>query len=521
MVMRAKKAVSNTKSLPSSVGGLNARDALALMPPNDAITMNNFFPTPTNVQLRNGYVVWATGLPANVESLMPYNAGASSQLFAASGTAIYDVTAGGAVGAPVVTGLSNARFQYVNFGTTGGQYLYVVNDADSPILYNGTTAQAVTAVSTPIAITGVTTSLFAGINAYKNRLFFIEHNSFHVWYLPPNAVGGAASEIDMSPLFKKGGFLMSMMTWTIDNASGINEYAVFLSSEGEIVMYNGTDPSVAGNWVIQGTFNIGRPIGRKCWVKVGSDIIIICADGFFPISQALLTDRSQEQDAISNKIDNLVNNDVEQYKANFGWEACLYSIGNKIIVNVPQQAGSIQYQYVMNTVSNAWCRFTGWNANCFSVMQDVLYFGGNLGSLANSAYVAKADTGYSDAGGYIFGEVKMAFSYFDSPGDLKRFLMVRPIFQTSGTIQAAIGMDVDFADVFPTGTPQFSGTSGTASNTAAWNTFPWGDVSSIKKDWQGVTGIGYAGALHMRAINNVSQLQWQAVDIVYESGATL
>lgn len=508
--------IVRVKSNPAPIGGLNARDSLAAMPENDAITLDNFFPTPTTVNLRNGYANFTTGIAASVESLMVYNKATGSQLFAAAGTAIYDVTAGGAVGAALATGFANSRWQHVNFGTTGGQFLYAVNGADAPVLYNGTTAQQVTTVSVPIAITGVDASKFIHVNAYKNRLFFVEKDSFRIWYLPVNSVGGAAAQIDMSPLFKLGGYMMAMMTWTIDNAAGVNEYAVFISSLGEVVIYNGTDPSVANNWAILGTFHLGRPIGRRCFVKVGSDIIIISMDGFFPLSKALLTDRSQTQDAISNKILDLVSADTRNYNANFGWEACMYAVGDKLIVNVPRQAGKTQYQYVMNMISGAWCRFTNWNANCFAVMNDVLYFGGNLGTTANSAYVAKADIGFSDNGAFIFGEAKTAFQYFGVLGYEKHFKMVRPIIQTAGNPKIVMGMDVDFADSLPVGTPGFSGSSGTPWNTAAWNTFPWGDISQIKKDWQTVTAIGTSAAFHMRVVNNQSALTWLSIDYSYE-----
>lgn len=520
-MFRGKRAVSQTTSMSSPVGGLNARDALALMPPTDAVLMTNCFPTPTNVQLRNGYTNWATGLPANVESIMPYTSSSTAKLFAASGTSFYDVTAQGAVGAPVVTGLSNARWQHQNFGTTGNQFLFCVNGADSMRLYNGSVWQTVTDVSAPIAITGVSTSSLIEINEYRNRLFFVEKNSFNVWYLPVNSAGGAAAKIDLSPIFKLGGYLMTMATWTIDNASGVNEYAVFISSEGEVVNYFGTDPSVADNFTIVGKFRIGRPVGRRCFVRVGSDIILICADGFIPLSKALLTDRSQSQDALSNKIVNLVNNDVQLYSANFGWEGCLHPIGNKLIVNVPQNQGSVQYQYVMNTITGAWCKFTNWNANCFATMQDSLYFGGNAGSTANSGYVAKADVGVSDNGALIFGECKTAFNYFGSPGQLKRFTMARLIFLTSGTPIAGLNMDLDFGDGFPVATPSFSGTAGTAWNVGAWNTFPWGSIPAIQKNWQGITGVGYCGAIHMRIASNTAGISWQSTDVVHETGGTL
>ena len=517
----ARKPTAKTVVTPAPIGGLNARDALAAMPPNDAVTMDNFFPSTTSVNLRNGYLKWSTGLPADVETLLPYRSATVNRGFAVSGTAIYDITAGGAVAAPVVTGLTNARWQYVNYGTTGGQYIYAVNGVDSPQLYNGTAWQAVTGASAPIAITGVTTSTFIHVNSYKNRLFFIPVNSLTFWYLGVNTLGGAASQIDLTPLFKLGGYLMAMATWTIDNAAGVNEYAVFISSEGEVAMYSGSDPSSSTDWLLKGMFRIGRPIGRRCFTRVGSDIVFITADGFYPLSKALLTDRSQLRDAISDKIVNLVTGDVQNYADHFGWEAILYPIGNKLLINVPQIEGDTQYQYVMNCITGAWCRFTNWDANCFALLGDSLYFGGNLGATANSAYVAKCDYGTSDNGAYIFGECKTAFQYFGDPGIQKQFKMARPVFQTAGIMRAALAMDVDYADIYPTATPTFSGVAGTAWNVGAWNTFPWGDTSSIKKDWQGISGIGFAGALHMRIVNNASTVQWQSTEYVYERGGVL
>lgn len=499
-------------TVAAPTGGLNARDALADMPDTDAVTMDNWFPTPTSVNLRNGSANWVTGLPGWAETLMVYNSATAQKLFAASVTSFYDVTAKGVVGAAVVTGLTNARWQYANVGTAGGQFLLSVNGADKLRGFNGTSWWA--DGDGTHDITGVDTSTCIQINLYKNRVFLVQKNSFKVWYLPVSSIAGAASAIDFSPLFRRGGYMMAMATWTVDNAAGIQEYAIFISSEGEVVMYLGTDPSTAANWTIQGTFHIGRPIGRRCFAKVGSDVVLVSADGFFPLSKALLTDRSQEQDAISNKIVNLVNADVQNYAANFGWDIILYPIGNKIIINVPVAENASQYQYVMNTVNGSWCRFTGWNATCFAVLQDSFFYGGN-------GVVVQADTGFSDNGAYINGELKTAFQYFGARGYQKQILMVRPIINTAGKPSLVMGMDMDFADTRPTGTPSFSGIGGTLWNVAGWNTFPWGDVSKIKKDWQTVPGVGDAGALHMLCVNNVSPLQLQAIEYLFQVGGVL
>lgn len=510
--VKARRPAAQSASLTAPIGGLNARDSLAEMPPQDAVTLDNFFPTPTTVDLRKGSTNWSMGYATYVESLMPYVSATSAKLFAASGTAFYDATNSGAVGAAVVTGLTNARWQSVNMGTPGGQFMLAVNGADKLRGYDGSSWWRDGDGTHDIS--GVDTATCIHINVFKTRVYLTQKDTFKVWYLPVNSIAGAASSLDLSPIFKMGGSLVGMATWTIDNSDSIQEYGVFLSTEGEVAVYEGYDPSTTGAWDLVGVFHIGRPVGRRCFEKVGADLILITSDGAFPLSKAMLTDRSQLEDALSNKIINLINTDVANYGSNFGWDIKLFPLGNKLLINVPQQQNATQYQYVMNTITGAWCRFTNWNANCFVVMKDVLYYGG-----AN--VVVKADTGFSDNENYIFGEVKTAFQYMGAPGRIKRWTMVRPIFYTAGIFNPSLRMDVDFEDVMPTGTGSFFGVAGTPWNSALWNTFPWQSSPAIKKDWQGVGGIGYAGALHMRVVNNQTSVSWMSVDYTFEMGAIL
>jgi hypothetical protein len=143
-------------SLPAPVGGWNSRDSLGEMKATDAVYLKNWFPATTDVVVRNGYTNFATGMSGQVESLMAYSGGASNKFFAAVGSNIYEVTAGGAVGAAVVANMTNARWQYVNISTAGGNFLIAFNGADNGLRYNGTTWVAVT------SITGKTVSSLTG-----------------------------------------------------------------------------------------------------------------------------------------------------------------------------------------------------------------------------------------------------------------------------------------------------------------------------------------------------------------------
>lgn len=500
--------IQKTASIPAPVGGLNGRDAYADMPPGDAITLDNFFPTPSNVQLRNGYKAWLTGVNAQVNSLCCYSSAAGRKLFAASGTHIYDATTAGVVGAAVVSGLTSDKWQHVNFGTPGGQYLMMVNGADSAQLYDGTNWQAVTAVSAPISITGIATTSLIHVNMFKGRLFFVEKDSMRAWYMPVNSIGGAANVLDFSGLVQLGGYLMAMITWTVDNSGGTDNLAAFITSEGEVLLYRGSDPSYASSWFLQGQFRIGRPVGRRCYVRIGSDVAVIGADGLYPMSQALLTDRSQRQDAVSDKIVNLINGDIQLYGANFGWQAILHPIGNKLVVNVPTTYGA--YQYVMNTVNGAWCRFTGMTANCWELFGDQLMFG--------AAGVFQADVGQTDNGAAISAVAIQAPQYFGSSAQ-KQFTMARPIIYSNASIRPAFQINTDFDLSVPSGLSSFSSVKFTPWG-SPWGS-PWSSPSLIRKDWQNVYGVGFSGSPALAINIKNAVMNWQSTDVAFIEGDAL
>jgi hypothetical protein len=104
-----KVQVSRSVSIPSPVGGWNARESLANMQPTDAVTLENWFPLTNELMLRKGYTQHATGITGQVESLLPYFAGATDELFAVASGSFYDVSSSGAVGAAVVTGKTNIQ----------------------------------------------------------------------------------------------------------------------------------------------------------------------------------------------------------------------------------------------------------------------------------------------------------------------------------------------------------------------------------------------------------------------------
>ncbi|HXE55521.1 MAG TPA: hypothetical protein VN541_21030, partial [Tepidisphaeraceae bacterium] len=89
--------------------------------------LDNMFATTRECTVRKGFTTYATGMSGQVETLMTWGGPSASKLLAANGGAIYDISSSGAVGAPLSSGYANDRWQFVNFGTPGGQFLFACN----------------------------------------------------------------------------------------------------------------------------------------------------------------------------------------------------------------------------------------------------------------------------------------------------------------------------------------------------------------------------------------------------------
>ena len=578
-----------TASVSSPIGGWNARDSIANMPPLDAVTLNNFWPTPTEVQLRLGYSQFSTGITGQVNSLMNYAGVTQQKLFAAAGTSIYDASGSTAVAVKTIT---NDKLQHINVGTSGGHFMVAVNGDDAALLYDGTnwisyastaTAQTIstitrggtgnltatvttasphglitgnqivvagaspaqyngtfiitktgnstftytmaTAPSTDAttvgaytinyAITGVNSNTFVHVNLFKNFLFFVQENSMEVWYLPVGQVAGAATKLDFGGIARMGGYIQAMGTWTIDAGQGADDYAVWVTNNGETIVYNGTNPDAAETWALKGVWQLGQTFNRRCFLKWSGDLLLLTQDGLVPLAAALQSSRLDPRVNLTDKIFYAISQEASLYSSNFGWQINYFASENMLIINVPSTTG-IQ-QFCMHTISKAWCSFSGINAKCWELSYDTMYFGGD-------GYVGRFWDSYSDNGNNINAQVQQAYSYFDAPGQQKRFTMIRPIFQTdNGLPGILVGINTDFDAQNSLGAVSFNAVSSTLGvwDSAVWDEDVWGGALALTKLWQGVTGIGYSGGIIMKVASQGIDVRWVSSDYVMERGGVL
>lgn len=503
-----------TKTVPAPVGGWNARDALANMNPTDAVVMDNFYPETGTVNLRPGKITWATGLTGTVKSILPFNSTSTNKLFASTNTAIYDVTAQGAVGASVAT-CTSGKWEFRNFTNAGGSRLVMVNGVDKMKVYDGTTWLIIDGASTP-AITGIATTDITNLHIFKHRLWFIKANSMSAYYLGIDAFGGSAVEFPMGPNFTRGGYLVAQHSWTIDGGQGLDDYLVTVTSEGELAVYQGTDPSTAATFALVGTYFVGKPLGKKCFAKYGGDLLYLSKQGVFPLSSLLQSATIERTRSLSNKIDNAFKEAILQYSNNFGWSATLHPTQSAVIINVPIQEGAQTVQFVMNDITKSWCRFLGWNADVFQIYGDEVYSA--IGSVVYKNWI-----GTSDAGMPISGKCQQAYL---SIGPIEKFIsLVRPNIMLQGSVTIQTAIDTDFA-LFSNGNSDsyLSLSSGVALwDSGIWDTSVWsGGLIPVGGQWlTNCNNPGFFHSFRLQCTSSTATLNWVSTDYAYQKAGIL
>src|SRR4051812_20162898 len=77
--------------MPPPVGGWNARDALAAMPPEDAVVLDNWFPGLGSCRTRGGGSAYANTLGGIVRTLFEFNAKTTRKFLAMANGHIWDI----------------------------------------------------------------------------------------------------------------------------------------------------------------------------------------------------------------------------------------------------------------------------------------------------------------------------------------------------------------------------------------------------------------------------------------------
>lgn len=499
-------AVSTT--IPPPVGGWNARDPLDVMAASDAIKLENVFPGTNKVEVRRGHESYATGLGIGVVETLAEFVGkdGTRKFLAAANLNIYDISSAGA-GSSLKSSLTNNRWQTINFNGK----LIMVNGADQPQQYDDS-AGITDATYTG---TGLTDNDFIHVCAYRNRLYFVEKNESAVWYGGVDSITGATTEFNVQSLWNRGGFLMACGTMTLNSGAGIDDHFVMVSNMGEVLVYSGSYPGDSA-WTLIAHLHLPVVIGRRCLVKMAGELVVITEDGIYPISEAISSQRSLgDYKKLSDKISEAYASASRRFIDNYGWQGCIYPKRQWAVFNIPTQDGVQSHQYVMNTVTGAWCKFTGMNAITWGLYNEEIYFGGTDG------VVYKADTGTADNSGSVAFDIKTAYNYFGDRTKVKQFTLGMPVIVTNSNITFDFDIDTDYENTTPSSQVSITNNSGADWDVDEWDVGEWGEEYVRVREWYSLHGVGRAGAVMLKGTFLNASFELSAIQISYVPGGIL
>jgi hypothetical protein len=551
--------------IPAPVGGLNARDALAAMPPTDASVLTNYFPYADRVETRPGFSVQATATPVDpgggnttVEGfrfVMQWdnNTYGGWRWGEVVGGALYQrlrVYRINSIGT-----LTNVREIVTTGGTNTlirvGEWCNFTSGAGSKYLLQVTT-QTIAAVDTLVvtafdgtswttpAITGLTAGTL-GITSHRNRLWFYADPTkpLSAWYLPVGAVAGAVVEFNLGVFATKGGSICAIRTWTIDGGvGGTDDLCAFLTTKGQLLLYQGTDPSASATWALVGVFDLSppaSPVGSVIYsndtpppagdvtnfirdtfaVKYGADLLLMLADGLSTASGVLRPTDVVGDYSISSKIRSLLATLAVSYSGlneattAFQWKIIYLPTRKQLLICVPTSSTSSTASgavtatinactiYAMNSETGAWCQFSGPN------ILDAIAVGNNMYYIDGGHNVYKYGVATSDNGTAISAECRQAYNYFNSPAN-KLLTLMQPQLRANATFLMSADMDADFISQTLTATPTYTVSGDTPV-----------------QPWLTVTRYGRAFAPHIATATTSGICTWYATNLLYRNAGLI
>lgn len=500
--------------------GLNYLDSFITLDPKDAVVLNNFVARPTGVQLRGGYQKHATGLGGSVNSLLPYMAQnpANNKLFAAVEDKFFDVTDSAESPTPAVADNNSVDgvWSSLMFSAPTLNFLCATNPSGGYWTYDSTGGW----VDRTALVTGFS-GAFGCVASWKKRLWFVAQGTAKAYYLAPNAIQGAATMLDLGPLLQHGGTVVAAVNWTLNAGIDIDDYIVFFGSQGDVIVYQGTDPDDPATFALKGIWYMGRPpVGDRFFTQYGGELFVLTELGLMPLSKMVNGQIANTYNVMSAPISPVLSPLVSRLIDNPIWEVNLIENNDVLMIKVPRDSSNY-VQYAMFIQTGAWSTFSDMPINCSKTYNGQLYFGDEDGNVQLGLSVKRDGMEIDGTGGNVItGQCQGGFNSYGSPANLKLFTLARPIMIGANppAVLAAMNVEYDFNPIYAS--PSFNSGTGAKWDEGLWNQSTWAGSMNTYAAWVGLQSMGYYGSLRI-SIKGDPGTVFVSSNVMYQPGGVM
>jgi len=508
---------------------------------DSAIWLYNMVAGEYGCRVRPGTREQVTGLPdfsgpdGQVRSVMVYNSvvagGANDHKFAVTSLGVFDITAGGAGPWTLGDRVSDLVFgnqganagwcSWVNYTNVAGDHFLLMCDEDNGYyIFDGIEWVVGTFTGNPTP----TAESLVHIVEWNGRIWFVEKNTARAWFLDPLALTGTITPFDVGSRFKFGGHLVSQSTWTIDAGDGMDDKFVQVSAAGDVLVWQGVDPTTAADLTLVGRWEVGSvPEGRRVMSDWGGDVLLLSTSGIVSIS-TLLEGRAavSERTAVSRNINQYIRSEMKLTLDIFGWSILQVPAQGFAIVTIPQPLGSSRapIQFVLETGTGAWSMFR--DLSIVSQTKDgsryifgtdngrVMLLGGTLDNIDLAAETGEA----------IVFSLLTHYSGMGSAANWKRAQFMRPywIGAQQPIFDMQIRYDFDLGEILTT--PAYVVTGSAQWDSAIWDNALWEGTSQAYLETIGAKGMGRHAAIAIRG-SATNELTYIGADVMFDTGGML
>jgi hypothetical protein len=238
---------------------------------------------------------------------------------------------------------------------TGAQVLFYADPQNGLHQYTESTG-----LWTVPSFTGPTVANIAFVVLHKQRLWVIEKGSGDAWYSPVDSIAGVMTKFTFGSKFTYGGSLAGLWTWTIDGGAGVDDFLVAISRGGDVLVYQGSDPSLQDFGVI-GNWYIGEvPDSRRIVEKHGGEMYALSTFGVVSLRDLMQgADASDVRASASAKVNRVLRAAVIDKNSDYGWALQVFPPDGFMQILAPFGTAVDALQYNQNLLTKAWGYWSG------------------------------------------------------------------------------------------------------------------------------------------------------------------
>lgn len=144
---------------------------------------------------------------------------------------------------------------------------------------------------------GVTESELTGAFGFKGRLYWWSDTDASFMY--SDLGDGTTQTLTAFPirtLTRRSGLPLQITSLSADGGAGQDDLFVILTVDGEMLVYQGSDPGSTYDWSIVGRYDTPPPVNSHSAVLMGSDTIVLSRQGLYSLKSIMQNGGGLQQD---------------------------------------------------------------------------------------------------------------------------------------------------------------------------------------------------------------------------------